>query len=77
MTLISSWTRNGVWQVESVVPYGASASAVSPHYADQAPLFAAEKLKSVPLTDAALKADAIATEKPKPPAAKKKPVEVR
>ena len=77
LTLFSSWARNGAWQVESVVPYGASDSAVSPHYADQAPLFAAEKLKSVPLSNAALMAEATATERPKPPPPKKVPAEIR
>ncbi|WP_423129223.1 penicillin acylase family protein [Gaoshiqia sp. Z1-71] len=36
-------------EIESIVPYGASECANSPHYADQMPLFAAGKLKKADL----------------------------
>jgi len=68
LTLISTWTRDGRWQVDSVVPFGSSNVSGSPHYADQAQLFADEKLKFVPLTASALMAEASAIERPgKPP----------
>src|SRR5262245_14400678 len=35
LTVLSTWGRNGSWQVESLVPYGSSSIASSPHYADQ------------------------------------------
>ena len=68
LTLISTWTRDGRWQVESVVPFGSSNVAGAPHYADQAPLFATGKLKPVPLTPAAVAAETTQIERPgKPP----------
>jgi penicillin amidase/acyl-homoserine-lactone acylase len=68
LTLISSWTRDGRWQVESVDPFGSSNVSGSPHYADQAQLFTDERLKIVPLTPAALMAEATSVERPgKPP----------
>ena len=48
LTFVSAWLRNGTWQVESVVPYGAASSVLSAHYSDQAPLFAEQKLKALP-----------------------------
>lgn len=71
LTFVSAWLRNGSWQVESVVPYGAASSVLSAHYADQAVLFAEQKLKRVPLNPAALMAEATKVEKPKPPPPKK------
>ena len=73
LTFVSAWLRGGAWQVESVAPYGAAASVLSPHYDDQAPLFAAQRLKALPLNQAALMAEATQVEKPKPPPPKTKP----
>jgi len=68
LTVLSTWNSNGVWQVESVVPYGSSSSEASPHYADQAPLFADGRLKELPLTESALMEQATDIERPgKPP----------
>ena len=68
LTFISSWTRDGRWQVESVVPFGSSKVAGTPHFADQAQLFADEKLKTLPLSSNALMAEATQIERPgKPP----------
>lgn len=39
------WDRAGRVAARTVVPYGASARPASPHFADQSPLFAAERLK--------------------------------
>jgi len=68
LTLVSTWARNGRWQIESIAPYGASNVPESTHYADQGPLFADEKLKLVPLTADALKAEATRIERPGKPA---------
>lgn len=68
LTVLSTWNSNGVWEVESIVPYGSSSSANSPHYADQAPLFAEGRLKELPLTEGALMEQATQIERPgKPP----------
>ena len=68
LTLISSWTRDGLWQVESIAPFGSSKLASATHYADQAPLYAGEKLKVLPVTANALAAEATQIERPgKPP----------
>ena len=68
MTVLSTWNRDGVWEVESIVPYGSSSSENSPHYADQAPLFADGRLKELPLTEGALMEQATDIERPgKPP----------
>jgi len=72
LTVVSTWSRNGVWQVESVVPYGSSAADGTRHATDQAPLFADGKLKAVPLSFDALMAEATQIErpgKPQPPRA--------
>jgi acyl-homoserine-lactone acylase len=67
-TFISTWTRDGRWQIESVVPFGSSKVDGAPHYADQTPLFADEKLKTLPLSGPALTAEATQMERPgKPP----------
>jgi len=68
LVLISSWTKDGRWQVESVVPFGSSNVPGAAHYADQAGLFAAEKLKTVPLSVDALMRDATQIERPGRPA---------
>jgi len=67
LTVLSTWNRNGQWAVESVVPYGSSSSESSPHYADQAPLFADGKLKELPLTESALMEQATGVERPGKP----------
>jgi penicillin amidase/acyl-homoserine-lactone acylase len=67
LTVLSTWTRNGAWQVESIVPYGSSSSAGSPHYTDQAPLFADGRLKPLPLTEGALMEQATEVERPGKP----------
>jgi penicillin amidase/acyl-homoserine-lactone acylase len=68
LTFLSSWTRDGRWQVESIVPFGASNMPGAPHYADQTALFAGEKLKSLPLTADALSAEATQIDRPgRPP----------
>jgi hypothetical protein len=67
-TFISTWTKDGRWQAESLVPFGSSKMDGAPHYADQAPLFADEKLKMLPLSGPALTAEATQMERPgKPP----------
>ena len=73
LAMISTWTRDGKWQVESIVPFGSSRVAGAPHYADQAQLFADRKFKLVPLTGSALMAEATNVERPgKPPPPKGK-----
>jgi penicillin amidase/acyl-homoserine-lactone acylase len=68
--LFSSWSKNGRWDVESISPYGSDAARASPHYTDQAPLYARGELKTVPLTQTSLMAEATRIERPgkKPPA---------
>jgi hypothetical protein len=66
--MFSTWTKDGRWQIESIVPFGSSNVAGTRHYADQAPLFADEKLKRLPLSRAELMAEATQIERPgKPP----------
>jgi acyl-homoserine-lactone acylase len=65
--VLSTWNRNGQWAVESIVPYGSSSSEASPHYSDQAPLFADGKLKELPLTENALMEQATTIERPGKP----------
>jgi penicillin amidase/acyl-homoserine-lactone acylase len=68
LAMISSWTRDGGWRIESVVPFGSSKVAGAPHYADQTQLFADQKFKIIPLTANALMAEATKVERPgKPP----------
>jgi hypothetical protein len=68
LAMFSTWTKDGRWQIESIVPFGSSNVAGTRHYADQAPLFADEKLKRVPLTEDELTAEATQIERPgKPP----------
>jgi acyl-homoserine-lactone acylase len=67
LTVLSTWNRDGVWEVESIVPYGSSSSENSPHYADQAPLFADGRLKELPLTEGALMEQATDIERPGKP----------
>jgi penicillin amidase/acyl-homoserine-lactone acylase len=67
LTVLSTWNRDGQWSVESIVPYGSSSLASSPHYADQAPLFAEGLLKELPLTESALMEQATDIERPGKP----------
>ena len=68
LAMFSTWTKDGRWQIESIVPFGSSNVAGTRHYADQAPLFADEKLKRLPLSRAELMAEATQIESPgKPP----------
>ena len=67
LTVLSTWNRDGQWVVESVVPYGSSSLETSPHYTDQAPLFADGKLKALPLTESALMEQATDIERPGKP----------
>jgi penicillin amidase/acyl-homoserine-lactone acylase len=67
LTVLSTWNRDGQWEVESVVPYGSSSSETSPHYTDQAPLFADGRLKELPLTESALMEQATDIQRPGKP----------
>src|SRR3546814_2798786 len=52
-----TWDRDGRVRSESIQPFGAATTRpASPHYNDQAPLFAQHKLKPVLFDPAALKA---------------------
>ncbi len=52
--LFVEWDRDGRQSIRSIHPYGSATSRPdSPHYADQAPLFAAERMKEVSLDVAA------------------------
>ncbi len=54
------WPKDGPVRSESIMPYGAATTRPrSPHYADQAPLFAARKLKPVHFTRADVAAHAV------------------
>jgi penicillin amidase/acyl-homoserine-lactone acylase len=64
LTMFSTWSRDGRWEVESVLPFGQSAVPGAPHATDQAQLFAEQKLKIVPLNDAALRAEMTSVERP-------------
>jgi acyl-homoserine lactone acylase PvdQ len=68
LAMFSTWTKDGRWQIESIVPFGSSNVAGTRHYADQAPLFADEKLKRLPLSPEEVMAEATQIERPgKPP----------
>ena len=70
LAFISTWTRDGRWQAESVVPFGSSKMPGSRHYTDQATLFAEEKMKTIPVTAAQLMAEATQIERPGKPSPK-------
>lgn len=53
-----SWDRDGRVRSRSIVPFGASDDPESPHYADQAPLFARHRLKPVHFEPSQLRAHA-------------------
>lgn len=49
--LIADWAPDGTYTLDTIHQYGsATIDASSPHYADQAPLFAAEQYKRPPMT---------------------------
>ena len=55
--LIADWDKQGQVRSWSIHQYGtATLDAGSPHYADQAPLFAARRLKPVWLDEAEIRA---------------------
>ena len=55
--LLAEWDKEGKVHSESIHQFGsATLDAQSPHYADQAPLFAEEKMKPTLLTEADIKA---------------------
>ena len=57
--LFVEWDADGNQSIRSIHPYGSATSRPdSPHYADQAPLFAAERTKQVVLEAARLRAEA-------------------
>ena len=68
-----TFAADGEVSSRAVHPFGsATLDEDSPHYADQAPLFAAEELREVPFTDAELAAAAVVTyaageTRPQPP----------
>lgn len=64
LVMVSTWLRDGRWQIESVVPYGSSQMVGSRHFADQAQLYADDRLKTVPLGPADIMAEATQIERP-------------
>jgi acyl-homoserine-lactone acylase len=55
--MVVEWDASGAVHSESIQPFGAAAGRpTSAHYADQAPLFAVNRLKPVPFTEAAQRA---------------------
>ena len=50
-----AWDRAGRVRSRSIMPFGASDRPESPHYADQAPLFARHRLKPVHFEPAELR----------------------
>ncbi len=56
---IADWAPDGTYRIDTIHQYGsATIDASSPHYADQAPIFAAEKFKQPPMTLDAVVAEA-------------------
>jgi penicillin amidase/acyl-homoserine-lactone acylase len=56
---IADWAPDGTYKIDTIHQYGsATIDAKSPHYADQAPIFAAEKWKQPPMTLEAVVAEA-------------------
>lgn len=48
--LIADWAPDGTYTLDTIHQYGvATLDPASPHYADQAPLFAEEKFKRPPM----------------------------
>jgi penicillin amidase/acyl-homoserine-lactone acylase len=68
LLLFSTWDAAGVQTVETIHQFGsATLDLRSPHYADQLPLFAAERTKRVPLTEAELLAGGAKSYRPGEP----------
>lgn len=56
---IADWAPDGTYRIDTIHQYGsATIDPKSPHYADQAPIFAAEKWKQPPMTLEAVVAEA-------------------
>ena len=56
---MADWAPDGTYKIDTIHQYGsATLDATSPHYADQAPIFAAEKWKQPPMTLAGVLAEA-------------------
>jgi len=56
---MADWAPDGTYRIDTIHQYGsATIDASSPHYADQAPIFAAEKWKQPPMTLAGALAEA-------------------
>lgn len=65
LIIFSSWDAEGVWRADAIHQFGSATSRPSSkHYADQMERFAEERLRVVPLTDAALRAEATRTYRP-------------
>ncbi|MBB5518615.1 penicillin acylase family protein [Amphiplicatus metriothermophilus] len=63
--LYADWSSEGALSVKTIHQFGsATQDETSPHYADQAPLFAAEEWKTPPMTLDALLAEATADYRP-------------
>lgn len=63
--LYSDWSPDGSQQIKTIHQFGAATlDAASPHYADQAPIFAAEEWKTPPMTLEAAIAEATADYRP-------------
>jgi penicillin amidase/acyl-homoserine-lactone acylase len=57
--VMADWGPDGSYTIETIHQYGsATLDATSPHYADQAPLFAAKQYKRPPMTLEAVQAEA-------------------
>ena len=65
LIMIAEWNTEGELRSRMVHQYGsATLDESSPHYADQAPLFAAEELYEFPMTEEAIRAQATRTYRP-------------
>jgi penicillin amidase/acyl-homoserine-lactone acylase len=63
LMVFAEWDADGTPLLRTVHQYGASNRTTSPHYADQAPLFAAEELRTVRWDPAAVRAAATSIER--------------
>jgi penicillin amidase/acyl-homoserine-lactone acylase len=71
--LYADWSPDGAQAIRTIHQFGAATVDVqSPHYADQAPLFATEQWKTPPMTLDALLAEATADYRPGRPESAKK-----
>jgi acyl-homoserine lactone acylase PvdQ len=58
LVLLVEWDHNGKLRSRSIQPYGSATSRPdSPHYADQAPYFAAQQMKEVWMDEAEIRAN--------------------